>query len=79
MDVARKLEVPKLMLVVNKVLSTFDHGSQTIVQRRLTAPRSGVLPLTEDMWTGSSDLFCVRFPDHPLSQRFREIVARIVE
>lgn len=80
-DVARKLEVPKLMLVVNKVLSTFDHEEvRRQVEKTCGAPVAGVLPLTEDMvGLGSSDLFCVRFPDHPLSQRFREIVARIVE
>ena len=80
-DVARKLEVPRLLLMVNKVLSSFDHEAvKRQVEKIYGAPVAGVLPLTEDMvGLGSSDLFCIRFPDHPLTQRLREVASRITE
>jgi len=79
-DVARRLEVPKMMLVVNKVLTSFDFDMiRQEVEKSYNAPVAGVLPLSEDMVRlGSRDVFCLRFPDHPLSQTIREIAAQIM-
>ncbi len=79
-DVARKLDVPRLLLVVNKVLSSIDPETvKKQVEETYDAQVAGVLPLSEDMvGLGSSDVFCLRFPDHPLSQRLREIAALIM-
>jgi MinD-like ATPase involved in chromosome partitioning or flagellar assembly len=53
-EVARKLDVPWLRLVV--------------------------IPESADMIRlGSSGVFCLRFPDHPLSQSFREIARQLVD
>jgi MinD-like ATPase involved in chromosome partitioning or flagellar assembly len=79
-DVARKLEVPRMMLVVNKVLSAFDpQAVKQQVEKSYGAHVAGVLPLSEDMvGLGSSDVFCLRFPEHPLTQRLREIAAQVM-
>jgi len=79
-DVARKLDVPRLLLVVNKVLSSFDpEAVRKQVEDTYGASVAGVLPLSEDMvGLGSSDIFCLRYPDHPLSQRLREIASKIM-
>ncbi len=79
-DVARKLEVPKMMLVVNKVLSAFDPGVvKQQVEKSYGARVAGVVPLSEDMvGLGSSELFCLRFPDHLVTQRLKEIAAQVM-
>jgi MinD-like ATPase involved in chromosome partitioning or flagellar assembly len=79
-EVARKLGVPRMLLVVNKVLREFDFDAvRQEVAQTYDAPVAGVLPLSEDMVRlGSRDVFCLRYPNHPLSQRFREIAAQIM-
>jgi MinD-like ATPase involved in chromosome partitioning or flagellar assembly len=78
-DVARKLEVAKMFLVVNKVLSGFDTAAvQEQVERTYQAPVAGVLPLSEEMiQLASSDIFCLRYPDHPLSQKVDAIAQQL--
>lgn len=78
-DVARRLNVPRLLLVVNKVLPEFDFGALGAeVQRTYEAPVAGVLPLSDDLVRlASSDVFCVRYPDHPWTQTVRTIARQI--
>ncbi len=68
-DIARRLEVPKMLLMVNKALSSFDFAAlKSEVEGTYGAPVAAILPLTEEMiQLGSSDIFCLRFPEHPLS------------
>ncbi len=78
-EVARKLDVPKMLLVVNKVLSDFDFGE---VKRRVEETYScriaGVLPFSEDMIRlGSAGIFCIRYPDHPFTATIRDIASKV--
>lgn len=80
-EIARKLEVPKLQLVINKVPTRFDFAS---VQRDVSAtygvPVAGLLPLSEDVAAnGSSNIFSVLYPDHPWSQALRAITAAVAD
>ncbi|NER84158.1 MAG: MinD/ParA family protein [Leptolyngbya sp. SIO1D8] len=79
-DIARRLEVPKMLLMVNKALSSFDFESlKADVQKTYNAPVAAVLPLTEEMMQlGSSDIFCLRFPDHPLSQIYANVAESLL-
>ncbi|WP_026102288.1 MinD/ParA family protein [Pleurocapsa sp. PCC 7319] len=78
-DVARKLQVPKMLLVVNKVLSAYDFAALiTKVQRSYKTDVAGIIPLSEDIiQLASSDVFCLRHPDHFFSQTIREISQQI--
>lgn len=78
-EVARKLGVKRLVMVLNKVLPIVaERGFQAEVERTYDAPVIGVLPESPDMLElGSSGLFSVRFPDHPLSQEIRGVAARL--
>jgi MinD-like ATPase involved in chromosome partitioning or flagellar assembly len=78
-DLARRLEVPQMELVVNKVLPDVDHGSVARqVAETYGAPVAAVLPLSEDVVRlASQDLFCVRFPDHPVTRLVTGVAARI--
>ena len=79
-DIARKLEVPKMLLMVNKVLTSYDFDAlKQEVEATYGAPVAGVLPLSEEMiQMASSDLFCLRFPDHPFSQVVASVATLLI-
>jgi MinD-like ATPase involved in chromosome partitioning or flagellar assembly len=80
-DIARRLEVPKMLPLVNKALSSFDFVAlKKEVEETYGAPVASVVPLTEEMMQlGSSDIFSLRFPDHPLTQIYNNIAALLLE
>src|SRR5438132_1400620 len=79
-DVARKLKLKKLVLVVNEVLPKLDFASlRQQVQATFTAPVAGILPVSEEMIElGSADLFSLVYPYSSYSKGVREIAAQIV-
>jgi MinD-like ATPase involved in chromosome partitioning or flagellar assembly len=79
-DIARRLDVPELLLLVNKVPSTLDPRE---VAREVAAAYGaevvGVLPLTEDLVTNASaGLFSLSDPDHPWSMTVRTLARRLL-
>ena len=80
-DVARKLEVPKMLLVVNKALSSLNHEAlRQQVQGTYNVPVAGVLPVCEEMFLlASSDIFCLRYPEHPWTKTVSGIAKHISE
>jgi len=79
-EVARKLKVKRLLLVVNKVLPKLDKASlRQQVQHIYSAPVAGILPVSEEMIElGSAGIFSLASPDHPYSQGVREIAVQIM-
>ena len=65
-DVARKLQVSQMLLVVNKVLpSVINQSLQKQIQGIYNVPVAGRLPVCEEMFhLASSDIFCLRYPEH---------------
>lgn len=78
-DVARKLEVPHLFLVINKALSSYDFDDlKQRAEKIYDSPVAAILPLSEDVARlQSTDIFSLRFPDHPVSAAIRQIVGYI--
>jgi len=78
-EVARKLEVRQLVMVLNKVLpGVIERGFAEEVTRAYGAPVVGVLPEAPEMLElGSEGLFTLKFPDHPLSAQIRQVAARL--
>ncbi|MBN1921741.1 MAG: MinD/ParA family protein [Anaerolineae bacterium] len=78
-DVARKLEVPHLFLVINKALSSYDFDDlKKNAEQIYDAPVAAILPLSEDVARlQSTDIFSLRFPDHPVSAAIRQIVGYV--
>lgn len=79
-DVARRLDVPTLLLVVNKIPHSIDVDD---LRQQMTAAYnvevSGMLPLSEQVVTNASyGLFSMTNPDHPWSEQIRAIAARVV-
>lgn len=79
-DVARKLEVPKLLMVINKAPTVFDVGQlKSKVEEIYGAPVSGVLPHSDEMMVlGSNGVFAIKFPSHPLTQVIEAIANQII-
>ncbi|MGC9395831.1 MAG: MinD/ParA family ATP-binding protein [Anaerolineae bacterium] len=78
-DVARKLEVPNLYLVINKALTSYDFDTlRKMVEETYNSQVAAILPLSEDVARmQSSDIFTLRYPDHPFSQSLRNVVTLI--
>ncbi|HBB33221.1 MAG TPA: CDP-3,6-dideoxy-D-glycero-L-glycero-4-hexulose-4-reductase [Cyanobacteria bacterium UBA8803] len=79
-DVAKQLKVRKILLAVNKALSklNFDALRQK-VEETYQLPVAGVFPLSEDLVELASEgVFCVRHPDHPVTQEFRKVAQQIM-
>ena len=79
-EVARKLKLKRLLLVVNKVLPKLHFESlRQQVQETYNAPVAAILPVSEEMIElGSAGLFSLKYPEHPYSQGVREIAAQLL-
>jgi MinD-like ATPase involved in chromosome partitioning or flagellar assembly len=79
-DVARKLEVPKMLLVVNKALPDFDFDAlRQDVETTYDTTVAGIIPLSSEMvQLASSGIFYLRYPDHPISQTVEQIASQIL-
>jgi MinD-like ATPase involved in chromosome partitioning or flagellar assembly len=79
-DVARRLQVPDLLMVVNKVPASVDRDSAAAqVAAAYDVEVAGVLPLSEDVAANASGgLFSVQYPDHPWSVALRGVASRLL-
>lgn len=77
--VARELDVNKMLLVVNKVLPEFDFGQmKEEIERTYQVPVAAVLPVCDEMIRlASRGLFCLHYPNHPLTQELHNIVHQL--
>jgi septum site-determining protein MinD len=78
-DVARKLGVPQLFLIINKVPSNIDVED---LRQQMTnvygAEVAAILPLAEEVVQNASEgLFSLTNADHPWSAQIREAAARV--
>lgn len=80
-DVARKLEVPRLRIIVNKALSRYDLEQMKIdIGATYDAEVAGVLPLSEDVASNASNnIFSALYPDHVWSRTLVKIVDEIID
>src|SRR5207244_6261613 len=78
-EVARKLGVPTLMLVVNKVPQAFDFAAvKERVEQTYNAEVAAVLPHSDELMAlASSGIFAMRFPDHAVSIGLQAVVTRL--
>jgi MinD-like ATPase involved in chromosome partitioning or flagellar assembly len=78
-DVARKLDVPKMLMIVNKVPQAFDLDDvRARVEQTYKVNVSAVLPHSDEMMTlASSGIFSLKYPDHPVTQGYKAVVAEL--
>lgn len=76
-DIARRLEVPALFLIANKVPSGLT-GLREQLEEAYGAETIAVLPLSEEVVINASGgLFSLLQPDHPWSQQVRGVADRL--
>jgi MinD-like ATPase involved in chromosome partitioning or flagellar assembly len=80
-EVARKLDVPHMVLVLNKVPSIFNEDEVKLrVEQTYNVPVAAIFPHSDEMMILASEgIFVLRFPDHIISQRFRQLAAALME
>jgi MinD-like ATPase involved in chromosome partitioning or flagellar assembly len=78
-DLARRLETPRILLLINKVLPPFDAaavGAQ--IGSTYGEPVAGVLPLSEDMVRlASNGVFALAHPTHAVTEVLRAVAVQI--
>jgi MinD-like ATPase involved in chromosome partitioning or flagellar assembly len=78
-EVARSLDVPRMMLIVNKTPSAFDAEAVRVrVEQTYGCEVAAVLPHSEEMMTlASAGIFALRYPDHPMTTLLREVAVKL--
>ena len=78
--VARKLGVPRMVLVVNNTPAIFDAAEvEARVEKTYDCEVAAVLPHSDELMVLSSEgIFALRHPDHPLTDLYRQIASRIM-
>jgi MinD-like ATPase involved in chromosome partitioning or flagellar assembly len=78
-EIARKLNVPMLLLV-NKVPAVFDPAEvKARVEKTYNAEVVAVLPHSDELMTlASAGIFALRYPDHPLTEMYRQVAAKLM-
>ena len=80
-ELARRLEVPELLVVVNKVPTGVDVALlKDQVETAYAAEVVALLPFNQEIARlASSGLFTNRYPDHPFSVELRKVAERILQ
>jgi MinD-like ATPase involved in chromosome partitioning or flagellar assembly len=79
-EVARKLDVPSLWMVVNKVPQVFNTAEvKAHVEKAYNAEVVAVLPHSDEMMAlASAGVFVLQYPNHPITNELKKIVAKII-
>lgn len=80
-EVARKLDVPRMVLIVNKTPPSFNFNEvKASVQQTYNCEVGAVLPHSDEMMTlASAGVFVLRYPDHAITQSLRRVAQRLIE
>lgn len=78
-QVARELQVPRLLLVVNNTPPVLDLAAvKAKVEQAYGCTVAAVLPHTNEMMNlASAGIFSLRYPDHSLTTLYRQIAAQL--
>jgi len=79
-EVARKLEVPDLKLIVNKVPQVYDIADvKQRVQQTYDAEVAAVLPHSESMMAlASAGIFAIKYPNHEITQALQQVAKSVL-
>jgi len=79
-DVARKLDVPKMMMLVNKIPSAFDlEDVRARVEQTYKVKVVATLPHSDEMMTlASSGIFSLKYPDSSVTAGLKAVADEIM-
>ncbi|MCP4359431.1 MAG: MinD/ParA family protein [Chloroflexi bacterium] len=74
-EVARKLQVPDLRLIINKIPDVYDFTQvRELVERKYRCGVAAILPHADEMMSlASRDIFVLRYPNHTISQQIKTL------
>lgn len=80
-EVARKLGVPEMYLVINKAPEVLDFGKlKTDVEKLYNCDVAVILPHSDEMMMlGSAGIFSVQHPDHPVTALYQDLAVTLME
>jgi MinD-like ATPase involved in chromosome partitioning or flagellar assembly len=80
LQVARKLDSPNTLLLVNKVLPTYDLQSvREQIHKKYKVPVVGVFPNTDEMiQLGSAGIFCLEYPNHAYTAQLEQVTTEML-
>lgn len=80
-EVARRLDVPRLLLVVNKTPDVFDPVQiRQQMEETYQCEVAAVLPHADEMMIlQSAGIFALKYPEHPLSIMLKDLAASLLE
>lgn len=78
-EVARKLDVPNMILIVNKVPSILDmEDVRERVEQTYEAEVGAVLPHSDEMMAlASAGIFALKFPNHVITKLYNEVADKL--
>jgi len=79
-EVARELDVPRMMILVNKVPQTLDDDQiRQMVEETYGCPVAAIIPHSDDMMTlASQGIFAVRYPEHPITVELQQVAEALI-
>ncbi len=79
-EIARKLGVPTMYLVVNKVPQSFDQKQlKSKIENIYNCDVATIIPHSDEVMTlASAGIFTLVYPDHPISALYKQLAARLI-
>ena len=79
-EVAKELDVPKMMILVNKVPATFDAQQiRQMVEDTYGCPVAAIIPHSDEMMTlASQGVFAIRYPEHPITMELQQVAEALI-
>ena len=80
-EVARKLDVPQMLLLVNKVPPMFNIDDvKKRVEKTYNCEVGAVIPHSDELMTlASAEVFANKYPDHAVTKIYQKLVDRILQ
>lgn len=79
-DVARKLEVPKMFLLINKTPPNADLDKlyNDVLEKYDNTPIAAILLHSDEMMElASAGVFVVSYPNHPITQKLKDLMEKV--
>ncbi len=78
-EVARELDVPNIILLVNKTPASFETiDVRKRVEEAYQLPVGAIIPHSDDiMALASHEIFVTRYPEHPVTTQYRQLLTQL--
>jgi MinD-like ATPase involved in chromosome partitioning or flagellar assembly len=79
-DLIRKLDIPRILLIVNEAPRTFELNKvKAEVEKIYNCEVAAVLPYVEEvMVLANKDIFALRYPNHPLTTMLKQVMSKLM-